>query len=72
MTTPCGESVGLRGRRTVLGLGSFSEDVSGDGGPPRSQARAVTDRAVRSWGMSRSPNGLSPHRFGTPKECGSS
>ena len=31
-STPCGESVGIRGHRTVLGLGSFSEDVSGDWG----------------------------------------
>eukprot|EP00959_Pyramimonas_sp_CCMP1952_P149377 3125729-Pyramimonas_sp.AAC.1 len=29
--TPCGEPVGTRGHRTVLGLGSLSEDVSGDG-----------------------------------------
>ena len=32
VSTPCGESVGIRGHRTVLGLGSFSEDVSGDWG----------------------------------------
>ena len=32
VTTPCGESVGTRGHRTVLGAGSFSEDVSGDWG----------------------------------------
>ena len=32
VSTPCGESVGLRGHRTVLGLGSFSEDVSGNWG----------------------------------------
>ena len=33
VTTPCGESVGIRGHCTVLGLGSRAEDVSGDRGP---------------------------------------
>eukprot|EP00959_Pyramimonas_sp_CCMP1952_P030159 632383-Pyramimonas_sp.AAC.1 len=32
VTTPCGESLGILGHRTVLGLGLFSEDVSGDRG----------------------------------------
>ncbi|CAK0862036.1 unnamed protein product [Prorocentrum cordatum] len=32
VTTPCGESAAIRGHCTVLGLGSLSEDVSGDGG----------------------------------------
>ena len=36
-------------------------------GPPRSQNRAATDRVVRSLGISRSPPGRSPRRFGTPK-----
>ena len=31
-TAPSGESVGIRGQHTVLGLGLFSEDVSGDCG----------------------------------------
>ncbi|CAK0850478.1 unnamed protein product [Prorocentrum cordatum] len=54
----CGQSVGVRGHRTVWGLGSLSEDVSGDR-LPGSQDPEVTGRAVRTLGMPRSPHGPS-------------
>eukprot|EP00959_Pyramimonas_sp_CCMP1952_P222405 4649415-Pyramimonas_sp.AAC.1 len=51
MTTPRGESVGLRGHRAIWGHGSFSDDVSADRGLRGPQDRVVTDHAVTSLGI---------------------
>merc|ERR1740121_2510183 len=51
VTTPSGQSAGIRGQRTVLGLRSFSEVVSG---------------ACGLQGP-KTVHGLAPHRFRPPK-----
>ena len=64
VTTPSGESAGTQGQRAVLGLRSFSEDVSGACGLQGPRGDGSCGQVF--W-VSRASHGSSPHRFGTPK-----